>query len=62
MHRKAHHYKEHGKCIAIRALCHYRSAMSSRGGIRYLKVMKVKDNDCKVKEGIRKPIRAIERN
>jgi hypothetical protein len=27
--------------------------MSSRGGIRYLKAMKVKDNDCKVKEGIR---------
>jgi hypothetical protein len=66
-----------GKCIAIRsagsaslleryvtigALCHYRSAMSSMGGIRYLKVMKVKDNDCNVKGGIRKPIGAIERN
>jgi len=36
--------------------------MSGRGGIRYLKVMKVKDNDCKVKEGIRKPIGAIEHN
>jgi hypothetical protein len=41
---------------------HYRSAMSSREGIRYLKEIKVKDNDCKVKEGIRKPIGAIERN
>jgi hypothetical protein len=36
--------------------------MSSMGGIRYLKVMKVKDNDCNVKEGIRKPIGTIERN
>jgi hypothetical protein len=36
--------------------------MSGRGGIRYLKVMKVKVNDCKVKEGIRKPIGAIEHN
>jgi hypothetical protein len=36
--------------------------MSSRGGIRYLKAMKVRDNDCKVKEGIRKPIGAIEHN
>jgi hypothetical protein len=41
---------------------HYRSAMSSREGIRYLKEIKVKDNDCKVKEGMRKPIGAIERN
>jgi hypothetical protein len=49
--------------VAIRALYHYRSTMSSRGGgIRYLKAMIVKDNDCKVKEGIKKPIRAIERN
>jgi hypothetical protein len=36
--------------------------MSSMGGIRYLKVMKFKDNDCKVKKGIRKPIGAIEHN
>jgi hypothetical protein len=36
--------------------------MSSGGWIRYLKAMEVKDNDCKVKEGIRKPIGAIERN
>jgi hypothetical protein len=32
------------------------------GGIRYLKVRIVKDNDCKDKEGIRKPIGAIEHN
>jgi hypothetical protein len=36
--------------------------MRGRGGIRYLKEMKVKDNDCKVKKGIRKPIGAIECN
>jgi hypothetical protein len=36
--------------------------MSGRGGIRYPNVMKVKDNDCYVKEGIRKPIGAIECN
>jgi len=48
--------------VAIRALCHYQSAMSGRGGIRYLKAMKVRDNNCKVKEGIRKPIGAIEHN
>jgi hypothetical protein len=36
--------------------------MSGRGGIRYPKVMKDKDNDCYVKEGIRKPIGAIELN
>jgi hypothetical protein len=42
--------------------CRYQSAMSGRGRIRYLKVMKVKDNDCNVKEGIRKPIGAVECN
>jgi hypothetical protein len=49
-------------CYMERYRCCYQSAMSGRGGIRYLKVMKVKDNDCKVKEGIRKPIGAIECN
>jgi hypothetical protein len=36
--------------------------MSGRGGIRYPGVVEVKDNDCNVKEGIRKPIGAIEHN
>jgi len=36
--------------------------MIGRGEIRYLKAMKVKDNDCEIKEGIWKPIGAIECN
>jgi hypothetical protein len=48
--------------VAIGALCCYWGAICGRGGIRYLEAMKVKDNDCKVKEGLRKPIGAIEHN